>query len=119
MASEYNLKKRPQPLRLEQDETANTSATRNYEKLNLTMSNGFSNSNLTSPQGFHRNPVNPERTKIRASRQGSNVNLMTTGISSFGEQMSTTMMHARNALKIKKHNKQTMEARILKLNVEE
>ena len=33
--------------------------------------------------------------------------------------MSTTMMHARNALKIKKHNKQTMEARILKLNVEE
>ena len=44
---------------------------------------------------------------------------MTTGISTFGEQMSTTMMHARNALKIKKHNKKTMESRILKLNVEE
>ena len=28
-------------------------------------------------------------------------------------------MHARNALKIKKHNKATMEARILKLNLEE
>ena len=117
MASELGIKKRPQPLRLEQDETANTSAA--YDKLNMTMSNGFSNSNYTSPRGFHANPVNPERTKIKASRQGSNVNLMTTGISSFGEQMSTTMMHARNALKIKKHNKQTMEARILKLNTEE
>ena len=55
---------------------------------------------------------------MRKGITSTNVNLMTTGISTFGEQMSTTMMHARNALKIKKHNQLTMEARIRKLNIE-
>ena len=33
--------------------------------------------------------------------------------------MNTTMMHARNNLKVVQHNKAIMEARLIKLNVKE
>ena len=88
-------------MRLELDETAYS--TKSPDK--MAASNGFSTS----------------RPRMHVSHNSIflNANLMTTGMSSFGEQMNTTAMHAHNNLKIKRHNKATMVARIKKLNVED